>query len=176
VFFLVTNFVIQVPPQERSMYIPTPKNEPGRAQIVLQYLDGNRVFWLDESISDVVSDIENNYGYLSSRNLRDRILATLLERNTITDVELDVKIQDLIVRADADPTSSFFILIRCPNSMPYFRVVDTMGKLTETKFLNIKYGCVAGTLEEIRNCRRISTVVERDDQGRQRKNIFIDFD
>ena len=175
VFFLVTSFVNRAPLQERRMYVPSPENVLGRAQIVIQFVDEDRAFWLDESASSVVEDIEERFGYLSPPRLRTRILSELISRNIISTGQLAGKLEQLRERANQDPFARFFVLIRCPNEIPYFRVIDVIAKISDTSYRNIKYGCVGGTLEQMQRCRRIYTVVETDEQGRRRKNIRIDF-
>ena len=175
VFFLVNNFVIKIPLQERSLYIPTPKNELGRAQIVIQFIDENRIFWLDETVSNLVNEIEENYGFYSETRLKRKIISELLSQNIITIRELNLQLDRLTKRADDDPYSSFFVLIRCPNHLSYYRIINIITKISDTTYRNIKYGCVGGTLDEIRNCKRIYTVVEDDTKGRRRRNIRIDF-
>jgi len=175
VFFLVTSFVIRRPLQERRMYVPAPENIVGRAQIVIQFIGEDQVFWLDESVSSVVEEIEETLGYLSPVRLRARILSELISQNTLSYPELEGKLQQLRERANQDPYARFFVLIRCPNEIPYFRVIDVIAKISDTSYRNIKYGCVGGTLRQIQQCRRIYTVVERDEEGRRRKNIRIDF-
>ena len=175
VFFLVTSFVVRMPLQERILYIPTPENTLGRAQIVVQFIDEANVFWLDEEVSSLVTEIEENYGYLSDTRLRDRIFDELFSQNVLTLEELDIKLSQLRLRANQNPDLEYFLLIRCPNEIPYFRVLDVITAISETSFRNIKYGCVGGTFNEIRQCRRIYTVVEIDADGNRRKNIRIDF-
>jgi len=175
VFFLVNNFVIKMPLQERSLYIPTPKNELGRAQIVIQFVENGQIFWMDESVSEFVNQLEESYGYLSEDRLRRKVLSELISRNIISPSELDTKLEALVTRANNDPYISYFILIRCPNDLPYHRIINIITKISDTNYRNVKYGCVGGTLEDIQNCKCISTVVERDTKGRRRKNIRIDF-
>ena len=175
VFFLVTSFVIRLPFQERGLSVPTPENTLGRAQIVVQLLDERTVFWMDESASETVSEIEENFGYLSAARLRNRILNELINRNVMTYERFMVELDMLRDQANTDPNSRFFVLIRCPNEIPYYRVIEIIAKISDTSYRNIKYGCVGGTLREIRDCRRIYTVVETDAQGNRRKNIRIDF-
>ncbi|MBN2029351.1 biopolymer transporter ExbD [bacterium] len=175
VFFLVTSFVVRMPLQERILYIPTPENTLGRAQIVVQFIDEANVFWLDEEVSSLVTEIEENYGYLSDTRLRDRIFDELFNQNVLTLEELDKKLSELRLRANQNPDLEYFLLIRCPNEISYFRVLDVITAISETSFRNIKYGCVGGTFDEIRQCRRIYTVVEIDADGNRRKNIRIDF-
>ena len=174
VFFLVTSFVIRMPIQERSVSIPTPENKLGRAQIVIQYIDEERVFWLDEHAASIVEEVEENYGYLSPVRLRNRILSELISRNTFSVEQLEEKLKQLGVQATEDPFSRFFVLIRCPNEIPYFRIINVIAMLSDTPYRNIKYGCVGGTLSQIQQCQRITTVVEEDAGGRRRKNIRID--
>jgi biopolymer transport protein ExbD len=175
VFFLVTSFVIKLSLQERSLYIPTPKNVLGRAQLLIQFVDENRIFWLDEEASTIVESIEENYGYLSDSNLRDRILSDLMSNNVISLDQMDSKINRLIGLANQDPFTNYFILIRCPNELPYFYVVDVIERISNTQYRNIKYGCVGGTFNDIRFCRRIYNVIEKDSKGNRRKNLRIDF-
>ncbi len=175
VFFLVTSFVVRMPLQERILYIPTPENTLGRAQIVVQFIDEANVFWLDEEVSSLVTEIEENYGYLSDARLRDRIFDALFNQNVLTLQELDTKLSQLRLRANQNPDLEYFLLVRCPNEIPYFHVLDVITAISETSFRNIKYGCVGGTFDEIRRCRRIYSVVEIDAEGNRRKNIRIDF-
>lgn len=175
VFFLVTSFVIRMPLQERSLHVPTPENTVGRAQIVVQFVDEENVFWLDEQASNIVSEVENNYGYLPERQLKNRIISALTEQNVFPYDEFEQKLEAWKNRVSQDPFSRYFVMIRCPNYIPYFRVVDVITKLTDTPFQNIKYGCVGGTFEQLRNCRRIYTVVSQDSKGKRRKNIHFDF-
>ena len=175
VFFLVTSFVIRTSYQERSLYVPTPKNTLGRAQILIQFIDEDHVFWMDETASNMVTQIERNYGYLSPVHLRNKILSDLISKNTLSLDELDVKLENLKTRAEKDPFANFFVLIRSPNEMPYFRIVNIIARLSNTKYGNIKYGCVGGTIAQLKKCKRIYTVVERDTHGKKRKNIRIDF-
>lgn len=175
VFFLVTSFVIRTPFQERALNVPTPENTLGRAQIVVQIIDEDRAFWLDEEASSLVEEIESQYGYLSQENLTKRIVSELIEENTVSYARLDEKLNALREDANQNPFSKYFVLVRCPNEVPYFQVVEVIAKVSNTTFRNVKYGCVGGTIDEIRSCRRISTVVERDEGGNRRKNIRIDF-
>ncbi len=175
IFSVVTSFVAKIPLQERSLYIPTPENTLGRAQIVIQFIDGNHVFWLDESASELVTEMEENYGYLSDSRLRDQIFIELFSQNILTMQELDAKLSKLRLQANQNPHATYFLLIRCPNEIPYFRVLDIIANISDISFRNIKYGCVGGTLDEIQQCRRIYTVVETDAEGNSRKNIHIDF-
>lgn len=175
VFFLVTSFAIQLPLQERSLSIPTPENRLGRAQIMIQFIDENRVFWLDEDAASAVAEIEDSLGFLSQDRLKNRIISGLIRRNTISIERLDEELQHLRERAEQDTFARYFVMVRCPDEVPYYRVLDVMTKVSDTRYSNIKYGLVGGTLDEIRACRRISTVLETDAQGRRQKNIRIDF-
>ncbi len=175
VFFLVTNFVIRMPMKERSLSVPTPENTLGRAQIVLQFIDDQHVFWLDESSADIVDQVESTFGYLSAANLRQRILNELVKQNTFSINVVDEKLKALCERASENAYARYFVLIRCPNELPYYHVINVITQLSETPYRNVKYGCVGGTLEDIQNCQRITIIVEDDVQGHRRKNILIDF-
>jgi biopolymer transport protein ExbD len=175
VFFLVTSFSIRQPNEERTLFVPTPENQTGRAQIMIQLIDQSTALWLDESASGFVESIENEYGYLSPDRLRQRIIDALVSQNTISSSELAARIAQLKERAASDPHQRFYLMIRSPDAMPYFRIVEIVSQLSDSQYRNIKYGCVGGTFQEIQNCRRVTTVYERDTEGRRRKNIQFDF-
>ncbi|MCD6117322.1 biopolymer transporter ExbD [bacterium] len=174
VFFLVTSFVIRLPLQERNISIPTPEQKSGRAQIVIQLTDGNSVFWLDENASFVVKDIENRMGYMSRDKLNKYIVNKLIKDFTMPWPEFEKKLNGLIQRADRSPGHEYFVMIRCPDYLPYIDVVNIIARL-KTQYSNINYGCVSGTIDDIKSCRSIRTVTEIDKRGRRRKNIQIDF-
>jgi len=175
VFFLVTSFVIRMPLQERKLYLPTPQNKLGRAQILIQFVDEDQCFWLDETASDVVTKIEENFGYLSNERLRDKILAQLTSEHIIPYSELIVKLQDLKEEANNNPSRKYFILIRCPYEMEFFRVIYVIEILTNTQFGNVQYGCVGGSYDDIIQCKQITNVIEVDANGKRTKNVRIDF-
>lgn len=175
VFFLVTSFVIHMPLQERKLSIPTPKNELGRAQIVIQFINEDQVLWLDPSSADYVEQLENEYGYLGLKDLNRTILNQLIDRYTISAGYLSRKIQELKARAVQMPTENHFVLIRCPNHLPYYRVIQTIAALADPEIGNISYGCIGGNIQQIRECKRISTVKQTDARGKLQKNILIDF-
>ena len=123
----------------------------------------------------MVGEIEKNYGYLSPVHLRNKILSELIDRNIFSFDELDAKLENLKIRAEKNPFTTFFVLIRSPNETPYFRIVNIIAKLSNIRYRNIKYGCVGGTMAQLLQCKRIYTVIEKDASGKKRENIRIDF-
>lgn len=175
VFFLVTSYVIKLPLQERSVYIPTPENVLGRAQIMIQIINDDRFFWLDETAANTVEKIESDYGYFSEKKLQGQVLSALMNKNVMNRSQMVEKIAQLKDRANTDPNVKYFVLIRCPNELPYSVILEVISELTDTHFRNIQYGCVAGSLGDIQNATQITTVYETDEQGGRRKNIRITF-
>jgi len=175
VFFMVTSFSIKNPLEEISFSVPVPEYSPGRAQILIQLIDDRNVFWMDESASQIVAEVEQTLGYLSDERQRDRILEELFSRDVIGYGALRDKIENLKGRAFSNPSERYFVMIRCPNHLPYIHVIKVITFLSNTTFRNIKYGCVGGTLDEIKSCRRIHTLIEKRPDGTMRKNIVIDF-
>lgn len=174
-FFLITSFVIQLSKQEQKLDIPTPENRRGRTQILIQLLKGKNFFWIDENSAAVVQKIREENSYLPANLLNAKILNKLLSTNIFSETDFRAKLQELIRKTDEDPRAKYFVLIRCPNEIPYFRVVNIIKALSGSKYGNIKYGCVGGSIAQIGNCIRIETVRELDPQGRERDNIYIDF-
>lgn len=174
VFFLVTSFVIRMPLEERNLYVPTPKNEQGRAQIVIQIMSTDSSLWIDESASELVSRIEEDYGYESQERLKQRILNRLIRDSKVSNSEMINRLDRLCQGADQNPQANYFVLIRCPYEMPYSMVVELISRIHDTAYRNVRYGCVGGHLDDLRNCRKILTVVERV-KGERRKSLLIDF-
>jgi biopolymer transport protein ExbD len=175
VFFLLTNFVVNTSFEEKRMFIPTPKNELGRSQIVLQMMDQGRFLWLDETASAAVSDLENQYSYLPSEQLTKIVINALVERNVFSADELDGKIGRIVELANRNPQAAYFVLIRVPGGLPYFNVVDVISALGNTQYQNIRYGCISGTIEQLEKSRDIRTVLVEDKQGNRKKNLRIEF-
>lgn len=175
VFFLVTSFVIRMPFQERGVYIPTPENTRGRAQVVMQLLDENHFIWIDDSFGQTVERITKDFGYLSQARLTERIINEMINESQYEMRSLDSKISELQKKAGENQTARYFVQIRCPNEIPYYRVIHIINKLNQGTFANIRYGCVGGTIGDMASADRIRIIQERDEQGRLRKNILIDF-
>lgn len=161
--------------QERKLYLPTPQNKLGRTQILIQFIDDQRVFWLDETVTDVITEIEEDFGYLSNKRLRDKILDQLKSQQIISFDDLMIKLDQLKGKIDNNPSQKYFILIRCPYEMEFFQVIQVVETLSETQYGNIHYGCVGGSYDDIAQCQRITNVVEVDKNGHRTKNILIDF-
>ena len=174
-FFLITSFVIHLSKEEQKLDIPTPENRRGRTQILIQLLEGGRFFWIDENSAAVVQKIREENSYLPANLLNTEVLRGLERTNTFSETRFRAKLRELIRKADEDPRAKYFVLIRCPNEIPYFKVVDIIRVLSGSKYGNIKYGCIGGSIVQIRNCKKIETLRELDPQGRERDNIYIDF-
>ena len=159
-----------MPLEERKVSLPTPENVYGRAQIVIQFIDNEEVFWLNESSADVVKRMTDENWDLTPKQLQRLILNTLIKENTISLTELETKLDELKIMAKRNLNSNYFVQIRCPNDLPYQTVINVVSQLADNEFRNIKYGCVGGSIDEIKNCRRLVTV---RDKGRL--NLQIDF-
>lgn len=175
VFFLVTSFVMQLKYHEKGLYMPTPENKPGRAQIVLQLMENQRFFWLDETATDAIKELRTTYGFLPEPGRSRRVFSKLTEANVFTASALYPKIEALKSRAQEKPEATFFVLIRCPNALPYARVIDVIARLTENGLPNIRYGCIGGEMAELMALKRIQLKTRRDNSGALRENIAIDF-
>ena len=169
-FFLVTVFIAHPSQQEQKLYVPTPENVRGRAQIMIQLLPDNQFVWIDESSTAIVESIQRDFGYLAPSTLKAKIIDDLLRRNTLESRRLRNRLERLVKQADKDPNAEYFVLIRCPDEIAYFRVVDIIKRLSDCKYHNIKYGCVGGTIDQIRNCKQIRVIRKKG-----RENLWIDF-
>ncbi len=183
VFFLVTVTVVQLTVKEQKLPVPTPISEPGRAQILIQLLADGRFLWIDDQATSIVSrimdQVEKTFGYLSPRELENKkthqALRVLLNKNIFPGDLLESKLDRLISKANKTPSSQYFILLRVPDSVPYYHIIDIIQKLSRAKFHNISYGCVGGSIAQIRNSKNVKVVIEKDKHGRRRENLRIDF-
>ena len=147
IFFLVSSYVIQTPSQERGLFLPTPKNEPGTAQILIQIIDSNSIFWLDKSDYTFIRN-----SILSGLSTKD-IVSRLYNRNSMSIQDLDSKISNLKNMVVQDPEEHYFCLIRSPNDLACGVVMDVISKIAGQS--NIEYGCVGGAVNDILNCNTI---------------------
>lgn len=175
VFFLVTSYVMQLKFQEEGLYVPTPENTRGRAQIVLQLMENGAFFWLDEKVSEEVQRLRATFGFLPEPDRSRSVVAELTKTHVFGQDRLAAKLAELKKRAQDHPEGTFFILIRCPNALPYARVIDVIADLTDAGLPNLRYGCVGGEMGELQSLRRIEVRSVRDESGAIRENITLDF-
>lgn len=148
IFFLVSSYVIQTPSQEKGIFLPSPKNEPGEAQILIQIIDSNNVFWLDESSYQTIHNLRIVNGLSTAAIIRH-----LRNTNTYSLLQFNRKISYFKKSVQQNPDKKYFILIRCPNNLPYYLVMNIISDLAVQS--NIEYGCVGGTFQDILNCNNI---------------------
>jgi len=182
VFFMVTVTVVRLTIKEQKLPVPTPISERGRAQIVIQLLNNGNFLWLDDhataQISKVMDTIEKNYSYLSpselNRKKTEEALSILLKKNIFRKDQMEGKLKHLLKIADSDPSSHYFVLLRSPDEIPYYEIINIMQKLNSAKYQNVLYGCVGGRLDDIKNSQNVKVVIEKDKNGRRRENLQID--
>jgi hypothetical protein len=175
IFYLVTGYSSKMSHQEKKLFIPTPKNEIGRAQLVIQFIDSDRILLLDQTATGIVSDTEDKMGYLPPEQLNQAILEALIASCTYSTADFEKKLKVLVAVADSSPEAAYFVLIRVPNELPYYLVVNMISNLMNTQYQNIKYGCVGGTIDQLRQASGIRTVLVEDKSGNRRKNLRVDF-
>jgi len=179
-FFLVTIFVAQLLKAEQKIYVPTPTNKPGRAQILIQLLDNNNFIWIDQKATEIVGqeweklEKQDSFWPLSpqQQDIRKTSIAlnALLREHPAS--QLEEKLNSLVSEVD-ETGAKYFVVIRCPDAIPYSKVVDIIKILSTAA--TIEYGCVGGTIDQIRNCRSVKIVRERTSKGEERDNLHIDF-
>jgi biopolymer transport protein ExbD len=184
IFFLVSIFFASLPNEERKLLVPTPKNEEGYAQVLIQLVDDRRFFYVDPSITQGLVNEITQVDRLSglSRNQKLQRKKEILFRRclfTASDEEeyrklLEERISGLLQLANSHPEQNYFVMIRCPDDIEYARVIEIIQMLTGSKFRNIQYGLVGGTLEDIRNSKSIRKQIVEDELGR-RRNVIIEF-
>ncbi|MFQ5650488.1 MAG: biopolymer transporter ExbD [bacterium] len=150
IFFIITSILIKLTKGEARLYIPTPKNEPGEAQVLVQILDDQKYLWVDHTAIDTL----NYYTYKRRNALSTEAkVDVLLQKMTLDSAALQQRIYKLVADAREQPNKDYFVLIRCPDYLPYHHATKIVEKLVDAP--NFEYGCVAGTIEEIKNSRNI---------------------
>jgi len=154
-FFLVTSMITQLSDTEQLLSIPTPENKTGRAQILVQIIGENEYLYLDDSASIIVDEVLRNYGdWKPWQWVRNEIVRRLSTQATYSKSELLLKLALLKKQADAKQEENRFVLIRCPDEAPYYYVMDIIQSIAGSS--NLNYGCVGGSLADIKNARKIN--------------------
>lgn len=184
IFFLVSVFFASLPNEERKLFIPTPKNEAGSAQVLIQLVDENTFFYIDPQVTEKlvvdITGIDSRTGLSDSRRLslkKDILMRQCtfpLQNPNTGRNNLLQKVNGLVTYANTHPEEEFFVVIRCPGALPYSRVIEIIQVLSKSSYKNIQYGCVGGDVDDIRNCRRIEKRLVSE-QGQIRKNVIIEF-
>ncbi|GBD93595.1 biopolymer transport protein ExbD/TolR [bacterium BMS3Abin05] len=183
VFFMVTVTVVRLTIKEQKLPVPTPVSEPGRAQIVIQLLDNGNFLWIDDRATSLISkkmeSVEKKFSYLSPSELNKKktreALKVLINRNIYRGEQLDNQLSKLVKKSDSDPSSQYFVMLRSPDKIPYYKIIHIIQKLSDAKYQNILYGCVGGSIEDIKKSKNVKVIIERDKNGRRRENLQINF-
>ena len=146
IFFIITSILIKMSSGESKLYIPTPKNELGEAQIFIQMLDEHRSLWIDHTAIDTL----NLYTYkLEAPINNEKKVNVLLDKMTLNKAALNDRIAELKQDSRKQPNKDYFVIIRCPEYLPYYLAMNIFEKFTDTP--NIQYGCLEGSIDNIRH-------------------------
>jgi biopolymer transport protein ExbD len=174
IFFLATSFRTSVSFEEKDVYLPTPDNQLGNAaQLVIQVMEGDSIFWLDESAGRVAGE-QSGFSFNPEFQKR-QILDALWRNGVMTYREFRQRFNAFLAQADQHPEDAYFVLIRMPNPVPFSKLIEIVGWISKAKYQNVKYGCVGGTADQIRHCRNVRLVTEDEGGGVQRENVVIEF-
>ena len=170
-FFLVASYIATNTRVEKRFVFPTPKNELGTAEVFIQWIDEGTVFWIDQEASVDVQRILNEYSYLAPGEQSRTVIGVLQDRSRLDSGRLLQRLQLLVRTADSNPGKKYFVLLRCPNQIPYSVVLDVVARLAEARYNNVEYGTVGGTLDQL----QLGVLENTDGEGNLRKIIRIDF-
>ena len=149
-FFIITSVMIRLSKGESKLYIPTPKNEPGEAQILIQIIDQDTYLWLDHTAIDTL----NRYRHLLGKaNETAPKIDLLVDKMTVSSDLLFSRLMNLRDSSRDLRNKEYFVLIRCPNELPYYLATNIIEKMIDNPYL--EYGCVAGSLSDIRSSKKI---------------------
>ncbi|MFQ5602804.1 MAG: biopolymer transporter ExbD [bacterium] len=150
-FFITTSVMINLSKGEARLNIPTPINEPGEAQILIQIIDKDHYFWLDYTAIDTL----HYYSYmLPDPNDPAAKIQLLLDKMTISKDELVARLKNLFEFSKKFRNKEHFILIRCPNVYPFYYATNIIEYLIDNPFF--EYGCVPGDIEDILASKKVT--------------------
>ena len=170
-FFLVASYIAANSKVEKRFVFPTPKNELGTAEVFIQWIDERTVFWIDQDASVEVQRVLNEYSYLAPGEQSRTVVGIFQERSRLDAVGLIKRLQSFVQTADSNPGKKYFVLLRCPNQIPYSVVLDAVARLAEARYSNVEYGTAGGTLDQL----QLNVLESTDAEGNLRKIIRIDF-
>jgi len=146
IFFIITSIMIRLSKGEAKLYVPTPKNEPGEAQIFVQIMDADHYLWIDHTVIDTL----NEYSYKLPNPVSTAYKLKLIMDKMAVDTEtLAGKIDALKKQVGSHPNEDYYVLIRCPEDKPYYLATNIIEQLIDTPYLD--YGCVAGSVEDMKS-------------------------
>ena len=150
IFFIITSIMIKLTKGESKLYIPTPVNEPGEAQILIQILDENNYMWMDYTAIDTLLKYSFQLPDPNDNRLKVDLLVSKL---TVARETLYEQIEKLKEDSNFIQNREYFVLIRSPDYLPYHHATGIIERLSDNP--NFEYGCVSGTIDEIRNSSNI---------------------
>ena len=150
IFFIISSIMMKLTKGESKLYIPTPINEPGEAQVLIQILDQDNYLWLDHSAIDTLLFYRNQLP--NQKDSRGKV-DLLLDKMTINSEMLYDRLANLAESSNFQRNREYFIMIRCPDHLPYYYATDIIERLVDNP--NFEYGCVAGSIEDIKASKNI---------------------
>ena len=143
IFFILAFIVSKRSLQEKGFLIPVPKEEYGYAQALIQLIDGDRVYYLDEL------DMNSVAGYCNDRLSAQEIKQRLMNTNVISYDRLIDKLERIRGQAVRNKDREYFIVIRSPGDLEYTYALEIMALISNYNLYNMRYGCVGGGLESL---------------------------
>lgn len=151
IFFIMTSVLIKITRGEAKLYIPTPKSEPGEAQVLIQILDRDKYLWIDHTAVDTLYRYRSE---LPDANDSKTKVDLLLSKMVVDVAGLKDRLQGLESFSSGRLHKEYFILIRCPDDLPFYYAIEIVEMLVHNP--NLEYGCVSGTISDIKESKNFS--------------------
>jgi len=151
IFFIMTSVLIKITRGEAKLYIPTPKSEPGEAQVLIQILGRDKYLWIDHTAVDTLYRYRSE---LPDANDSKTKVDLLLSKMVVDVAGLKDRLQGLESFSSRRLHKEYFILIRCPDDLPFYYAIEIVEMLVHNP--NLEYGCVSGTISDIKESKNFS--------------------
>ena len=85
--------------------------------------------------------------FLLADQKNKEILRRLVHKNSLEMTDFNDKLGSFVRTAKENRNRTYFIVIRCPDRVPYTLVMQILSTLSQAD--NVEYGCLGGDLQEL---------------------------
>jgi biopolymer transport protein ExbD len=146
IFYLVTCISASLGKEEKKIVLPTPKNEAGRADVLIQWVGNDKIIWIEKSMAAELRTMRYGIYETNDPDEIDRILIQRIVQRHSMNLQQAIRFMDTESRA-FNQGSRNFIVVRCPDTVPYSDVMQMISALHDK---GVRYGCIGGDVDALK--------------------------